>query len=234
LYKIHRWVAAIGGAQLLLWCGGGLIFSTHDLSWVRGVEGSDPNATKPVEVGDVGVSPSALEVDGDQAVREVRLRSLLDSSVYEVRFAEEPPQLVSAADGRRLSEIDEDTARQVARRDRLGEVQVAEATRITAEPDDEYRKKPLPAWRITLDDGEGTNVWVDATTGVITARRNDAWRRFDFFWMLHTMDYWGSDDFNTPRLIIFAVLGLLTALPGVVVWGSRLWRRRRPVGHDAA
>lgn len=57
-------------------------------------------------------------------------------------------------------------------------------------------------------------IYVAANTGRVTARRNNAWRRFDFFWMLHTMDYQGRDDFNHILLIAFAGLGLAAVISG--------------------
>ena len=52
------------------------------------------------------------------------------------------------------------------------------------------------------------SVYVSEATGRVLERRNDAWRLFDFLWMLHTMDYWGRDDFNHP-LIIAVTFGVL-------------------------
>ena len=82
-------------------------------------------------------------------------------------------------------------------------------------------------WQIKLADVDKTLVYVDQATGAIAARRNDAWRRFDFFWMLHTMDYSSRDDFNTPWLIVFSVLGLLSVSSGWGIWVFRFARRRK-------
>ena len=51
---------------------------------------------------------------------------------------------------------------------------------------------------------------------------------FDFFWMLHIMDFDEREDFNHPLLQIAAALGLIIALSGVVLWvlTTRLFRRR--------
>ena len=76
-----------------------------------------------------------------------------------------------------------------------------------------------------LADADNTHIYIDQATGAVAARRNDAWRRFDFFWMLHTMDYSGRDDFNTPWLIGFSVLGLLSVGSGWVIWLLRLFRK---------
>ena len=227
LYGAHRWIAAIGGLQLLLWCAGGFVFATHDIEHVRGADGRRADAVTPVPLTDVHVSPAALVAAEDSPVREVLLRTLLGAPVYEVRYEDGAKALYDAAGGGRLPALSREAAVAVARRDREGAPAVISATLLERDPEVEYRGRPLPAWRVVLADDDGTHVYVDATTGVVTARRNDAWRRFDFFWMLHTMDYGGRDDFNTPWLIAFSLLGLLTGISGVVLWGLRLVRRVR-------
>ena len=61
-------------------------------------------------------------------------------------------------------------------------------------------------------------IYVSAERGVVTTRRNNRWRIFDFFWMLHTMDYQGRDSFNHWLLRIVSAFGLLTVLTGYVLW----------------
>ena len=66
-------------------------------------------------------------------------------------------------------------------------------------------------------DGQGTRVYVDAKNGAIRARRNDVWRRYDFFWMLHTMDYRGRDNFNNPLIVTIGMAALWLSISGVVL-----------------
>ena len=49
----HRWLGLVTGVQLLFWCAGGFVFSTHDIEWVRGNHGRDksPPATLPADGG---------------------------------------------------------------------------------------------------------------------------------------------------------------------------------------
>ena len=57
-------------------------------------------------------------------------------------------------------------------------------------------------------DAANTSAYVSADTGRLLATRGDAWRTWDFFWMLHNMDYVGRTSFNHP-LIIFMAFGAL-------------------------
>ncbi|MFT6661534.1 MAG: exosortase/archaeosortase [Maricaulis maris] len=59
---------------------------------------------------------------------------------------------------------------------------------------------------------------------MVTARRNDTWRVFDFFWMLHIMDYEERENFNNPLLITASVFALVTVLAGLLLLVLRLQR----------
>ena len=55
--------------------------------------------------------------------------------------------------------------------------------------------------------------------------RTDAWRLKDFFWMLHTMDYRGRDDFNNPLVVAVGVSAAWVGLTGLWLL-LRVFRRR--------
>jgi uncharacterized iron-regulated membrane protein len=232
-YAVHRWLGVLVGVQLLLWSSGGLIFSTHDIDWVRGMEGKSCGSdacARSLPLDQLTVSPqAAAQTAGVKEVVRIETRWMLDAPIYEIT-GRSKSALVNATTGRVLSPISEDMAKAIAKKDRAQKTTVKQSALITEDPPVEYREKPLPAWQIALDDADNTHIYVAAGTGRITARRNDAWRRFDFFWMLHTMDYSGRDDFNTPWLIIFASLGVLSTLSGGALWGLRIFKGRAKAG----
>jgi uncharacterized iron-regulated membrane protein len=240
-YAVHRWLGLIVGVQIVLWCLSGLIFATHDLAWVRGEDGRNPERAAALDLAHVRLAPGAAvaalapgAVGDAGAVDEITLRPLLGRAVYEIRQGD-GTTLVDAESGAVLSPLGRDTAIAIARADRAGQPEVLGATRIERDPPTEYREGALPAWQIAFADGEDTHVYVAANTGRITARRNDAWRRFDFFWMLHTMDYRDRDDFNHPLLIAASAAALITLASGFALWGIRLRRRwRRAAGTPGA
>ena len=172
------------------------------------------------------MSPSDAARQAATQVVQIDLRTLLDRPVYDLKGSS-GSTLVDAESGAVISPLDEKTAVAIARADRDGTPAVGSVERIESDPPVEYRGQPLPAWRISFADPDATHVYVDAQTGLIRARRNSAWRRYDFFWMLHTMDYRGRDDFNHALLIAFAITGLVAVLSGWTLWGVRVWRRFR-------
>jgi len=80
-------------------------------------------------------------------------------------------------------------------------------------------------WRVEFDDSRSTVLYVSPDQGRVLARRNDMWRVFDFFWMLHIMDYSNRDNFNSPLLITASVIGWVLAVTGI--WLVVLWLMRR-------
>ena len=227
-YAVHRWLGLVVGLQILAWCVGGLIFATHDIAWVRSEAGRARADTPTVDLARVRIGPAeaVARLGHPGTVEQVVVRPFLGRPVYEVSQGGNTA-LVDAETGAVLSPLDRDTAIAIARADRAGNPEIREAVLIERDPPSEYREGALPAWRVDIDDDENTHVYVSASTGRITARRNDAWRRFDFFWMLHTMDYRGRDDFNHPLLIVAAAAAVVTLASGFWLWGMRLYRRRR-------
>lgn len=157
--------------------------------------------------------------------------------MWTLRVADDAsPILVDAVGGQRVPPLDEGEAARLADV-RFNEAGAPVASQRVEDAVGEYRGKPMPAWRVTFDDSRHTNVYVDAMTGEVTSVRNDTWRRFDFFWMLHIMDYEAREDFHHPLLTIAAVLGMLTALTGlclaVVVLRPRKRSRRGVRPHSS-
>ncbi|MFX8028156.1 hypothetical protein ABTK68_19440, partial [Acinetobacter baumannii] len=57
----------------------------------------------------------------------------------------------------------------------------------------ETRAHDGTVWRVAFADAEDTTVYL-TLQGDVLEHRNKTWRLFDFFWMLHIMDYSGRQD----------------------------------------
>lgn len=113
-------------------------------------------------------------------------------------------------------EINEAKARQIAANGYAGDNAPISAT-LLLEPTLEVRGQSASLWRVGFNDPQNTRYYISADEGRILERRTDDWSVFDFFWMLHTMDYRGRDDFNNPLVIAFAFASLWLALSGVIL-----------------
>lgn len=228
LHAAHRWIAAVALAQLLVWTTTGLLFSILPQERVSGA--SVPKAHDAPIPADAGAqSPDAIArraaEAGVQRITKIELRATPAGLFYIVRGDGGPLRLDARTGAPAPVSLAE--AEETARRDQPGRPPVLESRLIERDPHPEYRTKPLPAFRIALGDASGMVIYVDAKTGDVSARRSDAFRAFDLFFRVHTMDYGATGSLNNPLLTAAAVLGLLTVWSGVVLWGVRVARRIR-------
>ena len=214
LQKLHKWVALFVGIQVLLWTLSGLVFTLLDPRSVSGelLASPPPMPTLTAEV--TLTDPSAwMGTYADRSVHEVSLRPLDGGWVYRIAH-EGGSELRHATDGAPVV-IDAARARRFALDHYRGEGRLV-AVRYHAESTLETRQAGA-TWRATFDDPPGTNLYFSADDGSMVAARTDAWRVYDFFWMLHTMDYAGRDDFNNPLVILVGSAALWIGLTGVLL-----------------
>ena len=83
-----------------------------------------------------------------------------------------------------------------------------------ATPDIESRASG-PVWRAQFDDPQRTALYFAADDGHFIAAATASWRVYDFFWMLHTMDYAGRDNFNNPLIITIGMAALWLSISGM-------------------
>ncbi len=221
--QFHKWIGLVIGIQVVLWILGGLVMSWFPIERVRG-EHNIADTLAPVIDPDVAlVAPAViLEAAGGDVV-EVKLRHLLSRPVYEVAVREDRARLYDAQTGALLTPLSGDFARRIALADFKGEAEVLSA-RLLTEDIIEYRKD-LPVWQMILDDEEQTHLYVSPDTGTVVARRNAVWRFYDFFWMLHIMDYEARTDFNNPLIVTFSIIAVVLSASGILLLFYRFSKR---------
>ena len=179
-------------------------------------------ARTPLASPALAISALAVETGPSLQVRAVELQRVLDTPVYLLHYdlsGERLSRMADARDGTLLPPLDRTQASEIARRDYLADEAVSAVEYLeTVPPGDEYRGGPLPAWRVTFDGPDRHSVYVVAETGRVSARRDDGWRLFDLFWMLHILDFESRDNFNTLLLQVLAALAIITVASGFLLW----------------
>ncbi|WP_251358108.1 PepSY domain-containing protein [Kangiella sp. TOML190] len=222
--KFHRWLGLLIGVQVVLWLAGGLVMSFFDIDQVRGSHNSVK--VQPVAIEQkVSFDSSKLIASLPFTATKIELTHWQDRLVWRASNKQQV-QIVDAQSGDVLSPFNQVSAELVANRDFSGNGQLV-ASQLIEQSSYEIRGRELPLWQMQFDDADNTRIYVSPATGEVVARRNDTWRLFDFFWMLHIMDYQERDDFNHPLLIIAALLGLLFSLTGVYLVVKTVFLKRK-------
>lgn len=212
--RIHLWMGVILGVQVLLWMASGVVMSFFHIDLVRG-ERNAPIEARPELDTTAYASPGGVIAQSGGAY-SVELRYFLGQPVYAVDGLEEKA-IYDARTGEPLSPLTEAQVRAAARNAFIGDGEI-DALRLIDNPSNEYRGPgPRPVWLAEFDDKLHTRIYISPETGEIIRRRNDIWRIYDFFWMLHIMDYVDRDNFNNPLLKVASAAGLLFALSGLIM-----------------
>ena len=214
LRKLHKWLGLIIGLQVVLWAASGVIFA-----WLDGDDVAAANRVRTVEQS--VLSPTIVKTEpaswlGDYAPQDLydlRAVSLADRWVWRVELRDRV-ELRAIEDGARVK-LDEDWLRRLALGRYAGDGRLVAAT-LQTQPDIASRASG-PVWQAQFDDPQRTTLYFAADDGHFIAARTSSWRLYDFFWMLHTMDYAGRDNFNNPLIITIGMAALWLSISGMLL-----------------
>ncbi len=218
--KIHRYLGVSIGVQFLFWTIGGLYFSWNNMKDVHGKTLLDKSEhtvaltyKEPVTKLLSTITSPIKRIEGIVVDKDTLLRIFTNKKIELLALEENnctvrgklTEQEVSSFVTNRLKE----------------NIPIKKIEYLTIEDiseGHEYREKPLPVYVIYLAHDTNTRVYVHPELAKITTVRNDNWRRFDFLWMLHVMDFETRDHITNWILRIFSVLGLVTILSGFYLY----------------
>lgn len=214
LRKLHKWLGLVIGLQLVLWAASGVMFA-----WLDPDDVSTASSVRNVEP--AVLSPSVVRTDPatwlneypQQDLYDVRAVSLADRWVWRVELRDRV-ELRAIEDGAPVK-VDEPWLRRLALDRYAGEGRLV-ATTLQTEPDIQSRATS-PVWQAQFDDPQRTALYFAADDGHFIVARSASWRLYDFFWMLHTMDYAGRDNFNNPLIVTIGMAALWLSISGMIL-----------------
>ncbi len=219
LRRIHKWVGLVIGLQFLLWAISGTAMALLDMDEVAG----GPTAEAPAPPLSAGPTawPRVQKALSGNPVTGLRLSSLPQGTVYQVTTAR-GVRLFSAADASPVL-ISPPTAAAIARAAHPDGSAVKSVLRLK-ELRFAVRDHELPIWQVDFDDARNSSYYISGSTGELLERRNDTWRLWDFFWMLHIMDYSERTSFNHPLIITIGFAMAWLAVTGLWLLFRTMWR----------
>ncbi|MDO9488215.1 MAG: PepSY domain-containing protein [Sphingomonadaceae bacterium] len=200
--RIHKWVGLILGLQFLLWTVSGAVMALIDHHDVSGEHLGHPPQVAPWP--EQALSPSDLSARLGTEIVGFTFRPMLGQHVYEVAT---PKGIRVLDENGRQFVVDAAVAKAIASADYAGKAAVARVS-LLSKPILETRDHDEPLWRVDFADNGDTSFYVSQATGKVVERRDDSYRLWDFFWMLHNMDYVERKSFN-HSLIIMVAFGML-------------------------
>ena len=240
-YALHRWMGLVISLQLLAWSVGGFMFSILEIENVRGNVDRKSASPPAVAFESIALSPAEAAARANdrgiamEDVTSVTLRmrrypggGICPRAVYEMfNDKAQPVCSVDALSGEVTIQLSADDAKAIALDDFAHDASVGSVRLLTGDPPSEFRGGEMPVYQVILNHPKNPHLYISPVTGSVLKRRNGSWRIFDFFWMLHIMDYGEREDFNHPLLTISSALAILTSTSGLWLWWWRVPRRRR-------
>jgi uncharacterized iron-regulated membrane protein len=219
LRKIHKWVGLVIGLQFLIWAISGTVMALLPMEDVEGGEMAPETETAPPASDKAW--PKIQRSLAGEAVTGLSLRSVLGRPVLEVATGR-AIHLFDANDGQPIK-IDRTAAQAIAAGVHPSGAPVTSVTPLR-ELTLAVREHELPIWQVDFRDKASSSYYVSGTTGEILERRNDSWRWWDFFWMLHNMDYAKRTSFNHPLIIMVGFAMAWLAVTGFWLLFRTMWR----------
>jgi uncharacterized iron-regulated membrane protein len=218
--RIHKWVGLILGLQFVVWAISGAMMAVLDMDTVAG--GPRPSNQEVATLPASSAAWSNIQGSlGSSAIESLMVRPLLDHHIVEVGTSQ-GTRLFDAANGRPIL-VDEALARRVAQGSYAGDGAI-QKIELVPRATLAIREHQAPAWRIDFADSQNSSFYVSQATGDLLERRNDTWRVWDFFWMLHNMDYVDRTSFNHPLIVVVSFGVMWLAITGLWLLFTTNWR----------
>jgi hypothetical protein len=219
LRRIHKWVGLAIGLQFLLWAVSGTAMALLDMEEVAGGEMAQH---QPHSLPASGVAwPRVQQAVAGEPVTGLTMRNLPQGAAFQVTTAS-GVHLFDAGDGAPVT-IGAAAASAVAAAAHPGGAPIRQVHALS-EINLAVREHELPIWQVDFRDGKNSSYYVSGTTGELLERRNDSWRWWDFFWMLHNMDYSERTSFNHPLIIMVGFAMAWLAVTGFWLLFRTMWR----------
>jgi len=205
------------GIQFLMWTLGGLYFTWSDMDDIHGDHLVNENTT----FWDTDEVLKGVENQLD-SVFKFQVVEVLDSTYFQIRGLKDGKEavvLMGLDNGEIRKPLNKEEAIRVAENTKTFEAEIKEVKFITETNNHhEYRGKPLPVWAITYGYKGDPTIYVSPELGQFVSIRHNNWRVFDWFWMLHTMDYSTRDEIGNTVLRGFSILGLVMIMSGFTLF----------------
>ncbi|MEI5639846.1 MULTISPECIES: hypothetical protein [unclassified Pseudoalteromonas] len=210
--KLHKYLGYLLFLQILAWLLGGLVMSAIPLDKVHGNHLAKRTLSNPFIMSDYKADLNSIASNSDRP-SNLSFSHFLDTPI--IKLNDQQTKVFNGLTGTVFQPPTRSEIIQQANAHLLIDAQVIAAVQLQQGAREVGHRTGV--WQVTYDDMLSTTLYLDASSGEVITVRSNLWRIFDFFWMLHIMDYQEREDFNNPLLISFAATSVLFALSGVLL-----------------
>lgn len=226
--KCHKWLGYLLALQVFAWLLGGLVMSAIPLEYVHGKHLAKRQLENPFSQ-DAYTSNFDNFKQYNIGLKNVNFIHFLETPVIELVGHKERVYLHGET-GEKLEAPNKQQIIRQAKAHYLADSQTIDATASLLKEGPREVGYKSNIWRIDFADNVNTTLYIQADSGQVITVRSTIWRIFDFFWMLHIMDYDEREDFNNPLLISFAAVAVLFCMSGMMLLFQNMpFRRKRKV-----
>lgn len=223
---IHKWAGLILAVQILFWILGGLVMSAIPLEKVHGKHLAKRTLDHSFTTSDYSYSLDSIIAATPAVIKRIDYAAILDNPLY-IITTDDNQYAYDGRTGKFIEAFNNGQIEQVATKHYLGKAALKQVNLLDNIPQ-EVAFEGQQIWQVVFADTWGTTIYLSPSTAQVVTVRSDIWRIFDFFWMLHIMDYDERENFNNPLLISFSASALIFTLSGIVLLFHTFRRRRRP------
>lgn len=210
---VHKWVGLMVGVQVLIWVFSGMLISLLDTNIVNGsATRANISANSKLNAPQNLASLTDIAFKLNEPVIKVSLESVFDQPIYRITTTN-GALLFNALSGEQFN-ISANEAQQQALLSYKGSGKLLKSEFLVSGSEETFNS---PMWRFDFSDESKTRVYVAASDGTIIAHRNDQRQLVDFLLMLHFMEYFGTQGFNSPWIIFIAFLTLWLTISGLLL-----------------
>ncbi|WP_405598519.1 MULTISPECIES: hypothetical protein [unclassified Pseudoalteromonas] len=211
--KLHKWLGYLLALQILAWLLGGLVMSATSLEKVHGKHLATRTLNNPFTQTDYVASLDNITSQVKNPT-QIIFENFLTTPLITV-ISKSEPHSFNGITGRPFEAPTKIQITENAKAHLLINAEPMSTTFLKQGSREVGYKKDI--WQVQFNDTFNTTLYLSASNGKVVTIRSTIWRIFDFFWMLHIMDYDQREDFNNPLLISFSATSVLFCLSGVML-----------------
>lgn len=221
--KLHKWLGYLLGIQILAWLLGGLVMSAIPLEKVHGKHLATRTLANPFKSHDYVASIDDIATKVTNPIK-ITFTHFLSTPLITVT-SKDNQQSFNGMTGQPFKAPNKQQIIANAHAHLLIDAQPESTALLAVGPRESGYKKNV--WQVQFNDTFSTTLYLSSDTGKVITVRSTLWRIFDFFWMLHIMDYDERENFNNPLLISFAATSVLFCLSGFLLLLQNIRIKRR-------